>query len=67
MLSKGSAWGGWILRAKSDDAEDLLLKLAGVFGTEVTTLPAAISYNCISEDIVHLVTIAHWILIPWRG
>lgn len=48
-LSKGSDWGGRGLRAKLTGMEDLLLKLAEVFGTEVTTVLAAISYNSISN------------------
>lgn len=44
-LSKGSDWGGRGLGAKLTGTEDLLFKLAEVFGTEVTTVPVAISYT----------------------
>lgn len=46
--------GEKVFRAKLTDVEDLLLKLAEIFGTEVITLPAAISYGYISNTYFFL-------------
>lgn len=48
-ISEGSNWGARVLRAKLTSMKALLLKLAEVFGTEVSAQPTSISYNIISN------------------